>query len=314
MGGLRWSPRKEGQQPSRACQGWAAPVTAPRISAPCWRLRLALVALSSVSGTAVSPTHKQQLPVWLRLDDYRCQQTKEHKSRFIFISSSTVSWYFNALQVLIKDLSIRNLWEGLRTGSSETTQISQHFLQTTEGTFALPHLQNSELFTWQKNLSSWWRAPELLWQWSGTGCGALGCQGSTQRGLLQQREQGCLWMRDSAVLSSWSTKLILQLDSVPSLKHAGQKLAWTTENSSTCALFSFKTSGIPTTFPWTTLYVIQHLGSGLKSVLLCGLHYRNFTGLNWKTQFFQLCLVLHVLTSPVISLGEKFQPCRLASD
>lgn len=200
MAGLRWSPRKEGQQPSRACQGWAAPVTAPRISAPCWRLRLALVALSSVSGTAVSPTHKQQLPVWLRLDDYRCQQTKEHKSRFIFISSSTVSWYFNALQVLIKDLSIRNLWEGLRTGSSETTQISQHFLQTTEGTFALPHLQNSELFTWQKNLSSWWRAPELLWQWSGTGCGALGCQGSTQRGLLQQREQGCLWMRLSSSL------------------------------------------------------------------------------------------------------------------
>lgn len=66
------------------------------------------------------------------------------------------------------------------------------------------------------------------------------------------------------------------------------KTAWATENSSTCALFLFKTSAIPTEFPWTALYVI-HLELGLKSVvLLCGLHYRNFTGLNWKTQFFSV--------------------------
>lgn len=197
-------------------------VTAPRISAPGWRLRLALVALCSVSGTAVSPTHEQQLPGWLRLDDCKCQQTKEHKSRFIFISSSTVSWYFNALQMLIKDLSRRNLRERFRAGSSSAAWVYQIKGNHTDIP-ALPtnHRRDSciappaELFTWQKNLSSWWRAPELFWQCSGTGCGALGCQGSTQRGFLQQREQGCLWMRDSAVLS-WSTKLILQLDSVPS--------------------------------------------------------------------------------------------------
>lgn len=53
--------------------------------------------------------HKQQLPAWLRLHDAKCQQSKEHKSGFIFISSSTVPRYFNALQVLIKDLATRNL-------------------------------------------------------------------------------------------------------------------------------------------------------------------------------------------------------------
>lgn len=81
------------------------------------------------------------------------------------------------------------------------------------------------------------------------------------------------------------------------LKHTGQNLAWTTENSSACAWFSSKTSTIPTKFPQTPVYVNQHLhlGPDLKSVLLFRLHYRNFTGLNWKNIFFQLCLALHVL-------------------
>lgn len=34
---------------------------------------------------------KQQLPAQLKLHDAKCQQSKEHKSGFIFISSSTVS-------------------------------------------------------------------------------------------------------------------------------------------------------------------------------------------------------------------------------
>lgn len=143
-------------------------------------------------GTAASPTQKQQLPVWLRLDDCKCQQTKEHKSRFIFISSSTVSWYFNALQVLIKDLVTRNLRGRLRAGSIRldvTAQIPQHFLHTTEGTLALPHLQNFS----PEEFSSWWRIPELLcsahrhWLCSD----ALGVRAASRGSFLQQGEH--LW-------------------------------------------------------------------------------------------------------------------------
>lgn len=62
--------------------------------------------------------------------------------------------------------------------------------------------------------------------------------------------------------------------------------------------------------------VIQHLhlGPDLKSMLLFRLHYRSFTGLNWKNISFQLWLALRVPTSRVITLGEKFQLCRLARD
>lgn len=93
---------------------------------PVWRSGCAsCLTVACIFCTEVSPARKQQLPAWLSLHDCKCQQTKEHNSEFIFISSSMVSWYFHALQALIKDLAIRNLKEHFRAGSSSAARVYQ---------------------------------------------------------------------------------------------------------------------------------------------------------------------------------------------
>lgn len=180
---------------------------------------LCCLAVLCVWCTAVSPTCKQQLPVWLRLD-CKCQQTKEDNSRFISISSSTVSWYFSALQVLIEDLAIRNLREGFRAGSSSAAWVYQIKCNSTD----IPELPTNhrgdssiatlaEFFTWQR-FSSWWRTPELLWQCS-QGMAVQWCfreSGQNLEGCFLRQGEWVRWSqtRDSAVLSTWSTKPLSQ--------------------------------------------------------------------------------------------------------
>lgn len=214
-------PVRDGQHHSHCLPHWFLP------QAVLWGLTVLWVWC-----TPVSPTHKQQLPLCLRLDGCKCQQTKEHTSRFIFISSSTLSWYFNALQVLIKDLAMRNLREGFRAGPSSAAWLYQIKCNCTNVP-ALPtnHKRDScivplaELFTWQKDSAPDGESQPAHRHWLCSG--ALGSQGSTQRVFPPTGRTGQMLMNErlSTSLLLINKTHITKLDSVPSTKTFWAKLS-----------------------------------------------------------------------------------------
>lgn len=129
------------------------------------------------------------------------------------------------------------------------------------------------------------------------------------REAVRQRQAGAEWSSPSRPLKPTSQK--------PSPFHWNAKhLALTTQNSSACARSPFRTTTSPTKFPQTPADVIQHLplGPGLKTVPFADCTRETVQAQTEKLISFSLvvfCPSCSIATSPSVSLGEKFQLCRL---